>query len=107
MNEDEIKSFFNLFSYTDFDDETDDCLYIYGRCIILRNVKTSSGELVAGQKYEDVWFDFKTCRFEFISYWKRNPNNNYWTPGPGSFVVNSSELAPYMVWRDEDLPKET
>jgi len=98
-----MESFFGIFTYNHIDMEGAD------RCINLEDVTITrdipSLGLKKGQHFHTCWWYVDVGMFHFIN-WERKPDySGTVQPNKTSFEINQFRLAPYMVWRDKDLPK--
>lgn len=104
-----MESFFNCFEYACVLHDAIDKGLVYEGCVISRNIATKSGcMLKSGEEFEAVWFSFGRQEFNFIKSWvpkdPEDPECPHHIAGPGSISIPQSELAPFLVWDDKDLP---
>lgn len=96
------ESFYRLFDYSSSLLDGGDQTMNFELVTITRDIP--SLKLVKGAEYEVCWFDWKLGVFQFINWRFENPNHQVsdWNK---SFKVNQFELAPYMLWDEEDFLK--
>lgn len=104
------ESFFNLFNYHHREDGACDGIYIFEIVEIERFINTKLGrKLNKGDKFEAVWFNFTDATFHFITQWIPEEGGNWEDSNrvarEDSFIINQADIAPFLVWCDEDLPE--
>lgn len=97
----ENRSFFGIFEFNHSIMDGGDKTINYEHVVITRDIPSLG--LKSGEVFTTCWWDIERGIFHFINWGK--PVMGCEEPNSKSRKVNQFELAPYMVWRDQDLPK--
>lgn len=99
----QYQSFYNIFDYLNFMHEAINGGLTYEMITITKTIECASGTLVAGKRYDTVYFLWKEQVFRFIN-WVPDPDKPYQdNPDPATLLeIPQSELASHCHWRSSE-----